>query len=124
MRHDPKRLIVLSTSAILIVAILVFVFFKTRDIIFGARLNVFNVTDGQVLTDPYLEIKGQIRNAASIELNGHSVIPNHEGVFSEGIILSPGYNVITIHTVDKFGNRIERKYTLVYNDEASESTLE
>lgn len=124
MRHNPKRLITLSVSAVLVIAILVFIFFKTRDIIFGARLDVFNITDGQVVTDPYLEVKGQIKNAASIELDGHPVIPNHEGAFSEGIVLSPGYNIITIKTIDKFGNHIERKYALVYNDEASEPTLE
>ena len=121
MRHDPKRLLKMGLITIATLCLIVFVFFKTRDIIFGARLSDLSITDGQTFTDPFVEVTGRMKNAAAISINGFAVRPNQEGSFSDSLILHPGYNVLTINTEDKFGKKMEKTYTLIYNDEAAAS---
>ncbi len=123
MRYDTKRIVRLSLIALFMLLLLGFIFTKTRDSIFGARLTALTITDGQVVTNSYLEIKGQMKNAASITINGAPVLPNQEGAFTDQVILQPGYNPITIRTEDKFGKKMEKTYTLIYNEQANE-TLE
>src|SRR6187551_589756 len=115
MRYDTKRIVRNSLIGIFVLLLGIFIFAKTRDSIFGARLTVLNITDGQVVTDPFLEIKGQMKNASAITINDSPVLASHDGEFTTQIILYPGYNSITIRTEDKFGKKMEKTYSLIYN---------
>lgn len=64
------------------------------------------------------EIKGNAKNATHISLNGREIFIDKEGSFTEPIALLPGFSVMTLEAQDKFGNRAEKKFEVVYKGES------
>lgn len=90
-----------------------FVLYNIKDMIIGAPLSVRMVKDGTTVADPFLPITGNAKHAKQVHINGRPVTIDQEGNFSDGVILSPGYNVVTISQKDKFGNQKEKVVRLV-----------
>jgi hypothetical protein len=90
-----------------------FIGYNVKDIVIGAPLSVRMVKDGATVADPYLPITGNARHAQQVHINGRQVPIDQEGNFSDGVILSPGYNIVTITQKDRFGNQKEKVVHLV-----------
>lgn len=97
-----------SIIGLALLSIGVFVVHNIKDSIVGAPFSVRMVKDGSVVTEPYLPITGMAKHAAYVHINGRSVPVDTDGNFSDGVLLSPGYNVVTITQEDKFGNQKEK----------------
>lgn len=98
-----------------------FVTYNVKDIIVGAPLSVRMVKDGATVADPFLPIQGNAKNAQQVHINGRQVAIDQEGNFSDGVILSPGYNIVTITQKDRFGNEKEKIVHLVAETTTNES---
>ncbi|MCX6753812.1 MAG: hypothetical protein NTV03_02020 [Candidatus Nomurabacteria bacterium] len=61
-------------------------------------------------------ISGKAQNATYISLNGREIYIDKDGSFSEKIALIPGFSVITIDAMDKFGKSKEKTFQLVYKE--------
>ncbi len=109
MKLTPQTII----GSLGMLGILVFIAYNVRDIVIGAPLSVRMVKDGATVADPYLPISGNARHAQQVHINGRQIPIDQEGNFSDGIILSPGYNVVTITQKDRFGNQKEKVVHLV-----------
>lgn len=98
-----------------------FVAYNVKDIVVGAPLSVRMVKDGSTVADPFLPIQGTAKNARQVHINGRQIPIDTNGNFSDGIILSPGYNVVTISQKDRFGNEREKVVHLVAEASVDES---
>lgn len=107
--------------AIGVCAIASFVAYNIKDTIVGAPLSVRMVKDGSTVADPFLPIEGNAKHAKQVHINGRPVIIDQEGNFSDGVILSPGYNVVTISQKDKFGKEKEKVVRLVAEETSDTS---
>ena len=105
-----KRMIQRNTVALTLLGglLLVFIGYNTRDVIIGAPLSVKVVKSGSTVAASYLPIEGNARHAKELHINGRQVSIDTEGNFSDGIVLSPGYNIVTISQKDRFGNEKEK----------------
>ncbi|MFA6459578.1 MAG: hypothetical protein WCV79_04285 [Candidatus Paceibacterota bacterium] len=65
---------------------------------------------------PLATINGKAQNATYISLNGREIFIDKDGSFSEKIALIPGFSVITIDAMDKFGKEKEKTFQLVYKE--------
>ncbi len=110
----PK--ILLYTAGIALASL---VFYNSKDMIFGAPLRVETVADGTTLEDPFLPISGVAGHARELAINGRSVALDRKGNFHDGVLLSPGYNVVEVALKDQFGNRKVKTYHLVVQESAS-----
>ena len=66
------------------------------------------------MTESILEVVGTAKNAKDLTLNNREISIDQAGNFKETVVLLPGYNLIDIKALDKFGNREEKNYKLIY----------
>ncbi len=96
-----------------VIAVIGLVFYNTRDIFLGAPLSVVTVKDGTTVTESFLPISGVAKNSSSVSINGRLVAVAKNGSFSDGVVLSPGYNIIEIAEQDRFGKEKHKIFHLV-----------
>lgn len=115
MQNQAKKIVKIGALSILFLLIAIFVFFNSRNIIFGIKIRNVNIVDNQKFTGSILKITGNAKNALFISLNDREISVDQKGNFEETIALLPGYNVIEISAKDKFGNSDEKNYKVIYD---------
>ena len=114
MNKDVKKIVKIGIFSVFFLLIAVFIFINSMDLIFGVKIKNVNIVDGAKVTNNILEITGIAKNAVNLTLNDREISIDKNGNFNESIILSLGYNIITIKAKDKFGNIDEKNYKLIY----------
>lgn len=115
----------LKVTVFLIVTLLLvtFAFFNSRIFIQGPQITVFEPQDGSAFEDPFIEIKGQVKNVSLIELDDNPIFIDESGNFNEKLLLSPGISIIKLYARDKF-NREETKFLkYIYSGKAVERKI-
>lgn len=87
----------------LVVGFLGLVVYNVKDMVFGTPLVVHAAADGSTVSDTYLPITGSAKHAQSITINGLAIGVDRQGNFNDGVILSPGYNIVEVRETDRFG---------------------
>ncbi len=106
--HISKLIMWIGISSVLML-----VFYNTKDLFFGTAFSIKSASDGATLTDTFLPISGMAKHASSLEINGRIVSVDPSGVFNDGALLSPGYNIIEIKQKDRFGKEQKKILHLV-----------
>jgi len=117
MIDDAKKTIKRTIFAVFFLFILGYGFFRSYDLVFGIKIKNVNIADGSTYATSIFEVSGNAKNAVNLTLNGRNVSINQAGDFNETIALLPGYNVVGIKAVDKFGYSDEKNYQLINNSE-------
>ena len=113
MRQDAKKILRITLISLLFIFIVIYVFFRSKDLIFGVKIKNVNIVDGSKVTESIMEVKGNAKNAIKLTLDGREISVNQQGDFDETISLLSGYNIINIIAEDKFGNIDEKNYKLI-----------
>ncbi len=100
---------------LLLVSILGYTSFQMRNLVTGPVITIFEPQNGAMLTSSSVEVYGTTENISSINLNDRQIFVDESGVFREKLLLSPGYNIITLRAEDKFGRKTKEILELVYN---------
>ena len=108
-----KKIVSYFSILLLLIAIVGYGIWRSRDILFGITLSVTGITDGMNTTEPILKFGGLARHVKSISVDGRIVPASENGDWTDTISLLPGYNIITIVATDKF-NRIKSDEYRVY----------
>ena len=114
MKQDAKKIIKIVSISALFLFIIVFAFFRSKDLIFGVKIRNLNLVNGEKFTGSILPITGNARNAVEITIDGREISVDQSGNFNETIVLLSGYNVVDIYAKDKFGHNDEKVYKLMY----------
>lgn len=101
------------------VCVMGLVFHNTHDVLFGTRLSLPSLKDGAVYNDAYVPIKGRTRSPQLLTINDRPITLTKDGYFNEAVILSEGYNTVSVRLVDRFGKTQERTYHLVLEKQDS-----
>lgn len=114
MTQDVKKILkVVSFSAFFLI-ILIYAFFRSSNLIFGVKIKNIEIKNVPEETRAKIvEIKGNAKNAINLTLDGREISIDEGGNFDETIALLPGYNIVSISALDKFGNRDEKSYQLI-----------
>ncbi|NQV93192.1 hypothetical protein HQ403_01705 [Candidatus Kaiserbacteria bacterium] len=86
-----------------------------QSLVTGPVISISEPKDGVVVTSSRTEVYGTTKNISSISLNDREIFIDESGAFKEKLLLSPGYNIITVRAEDKFGRKTENVLELVYN---------
>lgn len=116
MNTDAKKILKITSLAIFFLFILVYAFFRSYDLINGVKIKNVTIVDGTTLKESELKVAGNAKNALNLTLNGREISVDLEGNFNETIALLPGYNIVTLRAVDKFGHTDEKDYKLIYKE--------
>lgn len=101
-----------------IIGVLVFGFvgMKIYPIIHGPALDLTNLRDGGIVTEPLVSISGIAKYTHNLIINGNELPLSPNGSFNDKIILNPGYNLISIAAHDQFGTITRHDYSLILKE--------
>lgn len=116
MRTDAKKILKIATLAIFFLFIVGYALFGSHDLLSGVKIKNVTLEDGATLTESELEVAGNAKNALNLTLNGREISVDLKGNFDETIALLPGYNIVSLRAVDKFGKADEKIYKLIYKE--------
>lgn len=116
MRREltAKKAVRTGSVILLVVVIIGYGIWISRDLLFGITMRVSGIEDGTSVTAPILELSGVARHANAVTLDGRPVAMNEHGDWADAIALLPGYNVVTVAATDKFGRTIAHSYRVYY----------
>ncbi len=104
----------------IITVFVVYGFFQSYDIFFGSAVTF----DLKKTSTSRMAIEGNAKNNREIFINGDQTYTNMQGDFIYDFSPLPGLNVITVQTQDNFGNKKEKIYSFVYNNEQGTKTAQ
>ena len=110
MKSISLKKIIISAS---LLGVLCVVAYNTKDLFFGTPFSVSTASDGTTIPSAFLPISGVAKHAATLEVNGRIVALDTSGAFSDGVVLSPGYNIVEILQTDRFGKESRKVFHLV-----------
>lgn len=108
-----------SLTGLLIVAVCALVTYNMRDILFGSPFSVRTAPDGTTVSDAFVPITGDARHAKELTINGRPIAIDTNGAFSDGVLLSPGYNIVSVALSDRFGKEQIKTYHWFVEPKAS-----
>lgn len=106
----------------LFVFIVFYAFFQTRSLARGVDLVVKGISDGAIFEGNILNLTGQATHAKHIRINDREILVDKDNNFSDELVLSPGYNIITIEAEDKYDKKTEASYRVFYKEDSSKAT--
>lgn len=112
--NDGKTLVKILIVAFIVLAVASYIFFQSRNLIEGPRIILSSPENAVILNDPKILIAGKAKNISFLTLNDRQIYIDDKGLFSEELLLSPGYNMWTIYAKDKFGRNVTKKIELVF----------
>ena len=117
--YNFKKILLTTIGIGLFVVIGIYTVMKMKDVIWGVQVTVRGVIDGETVTEPKITLEGNARNIEVLTINDRVVGVSEDGEFRDSLILSPGYNVVSIKGDDKFGKHISQEYRVVYKKDPS-----
>lgn len=111
--------IALYATLLLMAVVGLYGLFQARHLIEGPVIMLDTPANGSLLTQSLVTIRGTAHNATKIALNGKDILPDTDGRFSEELLLSEGYNIITVEAEDQFGKRTRRTLEVMYQQSPS-----
>lgn len=114
MTINAKKILKIGSISLFFLFIIIFGFFRSKDLIFGVKIIDVNIVDGAKVTESVLKVTGNAKNAVNLSLNGREISIDRGGNFNETIVLLSGYNIVNITAKDKFGYVDEKNYKLIY----------
>ncbi len=117
--YNFKKILLTTIGIGLFVVIGIYTVMKMKDVIWGVQVTVRGVIDGETVTEPKITLEGNARNIEVLTINDRVVGVSEDGEFRDSLILSPGYNVVSIKGDDKFGKHISQQYRVVYKKDPS-----
>ncbi len=104
----------------IIIVFVAYGFFKSHDIFFGSPVH-FVLKKASVSR---MIVEGNAQYNKEILINGEKTPTNLRGDFLYDFSPLPGLNVVTVTTKDVFGNKKEKIYSFVYNNEQGTKTAQ
>ncbi len=86
--------------------------FQARNLALGPVISISEPENGSVSSTTEITISGTAKNVTLMTLDGRQIFTDENGNWSEDIILSKGYNIVTIYGRDKFGKETTKTLQL------------
>lgn len=112
-----KSLLQKGFLGILMVSVISFVGCKLYPIIHGPTIDITTLINGSSVQDAMIQISGTASFTQELMVNGKNLALSPNGSFDEKLVLNPGYNVINIQGIDRFGKTSHKTFSLMLNEE-------
>ncbi len=113
-RYKTKRKMRIAIISAILIFLLGYTFYEIRKVAYGPKITVFSPINGSVSTTSLIEISGIAQNIKDISLNDRKIFIDEQGNFKEEVLLSFGYNALTLKASDKFGKETEKIIEVLY----------
>ena len=113
-RLKTKRLlriwIIIAVSTILVG----YAAFQAEAFFLGPRLTIDSPLSGISTSTSLISIEGRASNISYLTLNGAKIFTDERGYFKERILLSYGYNIVTVAAIDRFDRTVTKSLQIIY----------
>ncbi|KKT45150.1 MAG: Polymorphic outer membrane protein [Parcubacteria group bacterium GW2011_GWA2_44_15] len=120
MITNAKFLLGVCFMGLIVAGIGLYAYGQSREYLHGPQVTIREPKDGSVLSEAPVVISGNAQNIAYIMLNDASIFVDSKGDFNQKLLLLPGYNILTIEALDRFGKKVEKTLELVYKEPEKE----
>jgi hypothetical protein len=97
--------------------------FQARGILQGPQIAIARPISGATATTSLIEIAGTASAVVSLTLNDRPIHTTVDGAFSEELLLSPGYNVMSVRARDRFGRVTEEMIEVIHTAPRLDTSL-
>jgi hypothetical protein len=94
------------------IAIIGYGLFEARKLIEGPTVVIESPTNGSATSSTAVIISGEAENISFLTINDAPAYTDEQGHFSELLSLSPGFTVLTVAAIDRFGRRISKSVSI------------
>ncbi|PJE74605.1 MAG: hypothetical protein COV01_01065 [Candidatus Taylorbacteria bacterium CG10_big_fil_rev_8_21_14_0_10_41_48] len=113
-RLRTKRLLKIWIIILVAAGLLGYAAFQAEALYLGPRINIDSPTSGISTSTSLITISGSASNISYLSLNGEKIFTDEQGIFKESILLSYGYNIVTVSATDRFGRKVTKSLQLIY----------
>ncbi len=113
-RYKTRKNIFIATVVLLLFLVVGYTLYEIQRIASGPKIIVYFPQNGATIATSTLEISGIAKNISDISLDDRKIFIDEKGNFKEELLLSPGYNIITIKASDRFGSETEKIIEVIY----------
>lgn len=115
LKKSANTYIKLIIGVLFVVTVVFYTYIKSNNFIEGPVLTINTPQNGSTVTKSLIDIKGKAEHISHIQLNNNQIFVDEEGNIDEQLLLSFGYNIITIEADDRFGRKIKKTLEIIYN---------
>jgi len=113
-RHKTRKNIRIAMIVLLLLLVVGYTSYETERLITGPSIAVSSPANGETVSTSTIEVTGVAKNINAISLDDRNIFIDEKGNFKEELLLSEGYNVITLKANDKFGSETEKTLEVIY----------
>lgn len=113
---SPRTHTILRRVSIILVLLVfcAYVYVQAREYIHGPSVSIHTPYDGQQVDSRSIIFNGVAKNSANITLNGRKIYVTPSGVFNEQLLLSYGYNILTLRVEGRYGKTVQKQIEVTY----------
>jgi len=113
-RDKTRKFLKIGIICLCAFFILGYSLYETQKIVMGPKITFTNPLNGSTVSDSLVDVVGNAKNITNISLNDRKIYVDEKGNLSEQILLSYGYNLLSVKAEDRFGRKIEKTLEVVY----------
>lgn len=90
--------------------------FEARRLLQGPQITIYSPTDGSATSTTAMVVTGTAYNVSFLTLNDAPIFTDESGHFAVTLSPTPGYTVVSVAAVDRFGRRASESVSVtVFN---------
>lgn len=113
-RRKIKQLVKIWIAIGAIATILGYGGWRAKSLVEGPDLVIASPLSGTLVAESLVEVRGKATNISFLTLNDGAIFTDEAGEFREKVLLSYGYNVMTLKAKDRFGRSVTKTLELIY----------
>lgn len=117
-----RKLIIRILTILGILIVVGYSFFALKDVLRGPRIDIETPQSGYSTTTPMIGVSGRVFRGNLFFINNATTTIDLEGNFSEQLLLSSGYNIMTLEARDRYGRTSTETIEMVLVTKTATST--
>lgn len=113
-RRKVKQWIKIWVALAVAVLVIGYGAFRAKSLVEGPDIGILSPANGASLAESLVEVRGYAHNISFLTLNGEKIFTDEAGAFKEKVLLSYGYNIMTLEAKDRFGRTAQKTLQLIY----------
>ena len=117
-----RKLIIRILTILGILIVVGYSFFALKDVLRGPRINIATPTSGYATTTQMITLAGKVIRGNLFFINNATTTIDLKGNFSEQLLLSSGYNIMTLEARDRYGRTSHETIEMILTPKKVPST--
>lgn len=117
-----RKLIIRILTILGILIVVGYSFFALKDVLRGPRINIITPVSGYATTTQMITVAGRVLRGNLFFINNATTTIDLKGNFAEQLLLSSGYNIMTLEARDRYGRTSHETIEMILTPKTVPST--